>query len=208
MFQRRRRSASATAGNELPFCGMCGQANRVDSNGRCALGHRVGAPQAAAAPVLPEVPELAETTVALSTLAPADADHDLGPLGHNYVDSYDDGVVWDRAHSDISGPAPAGALDEFIAWDEPVDTAFSALDMDTNELPVAEVAPVTAGLPVADAALLPLPSARVHDLGGSLLDELDEIDDATHARRQAVGTIGATIVGAGMVFVAVAALPF
>lgn len=190
MFKRRRRSAAAPGGSDQPFCAMCGQSTRIDiASGRCALGHRV-----AVAPVTAAVAPVVEVT----PLVAAAGASDFGSDSDRYGDPYADTIVWEPSNSVVhSEPASdIDALDEFIAWEQPGGGTFSALDVDTNDLPTADSVEAAAANELAPP---------VHDLGSNLLDELD---DAAHARRTAAGTIGATVVVSGMVFVAIAALPF
>ena len=202
MFKRRSRTVAATGGSDLPFCAMCGQSIRLDSaTGRCALGHRVAV---AAAPVAPAGEDV---TAPLPVAAIAAETDGFSFERDSFVDHYQDTIAWEPApavsDSVPASPAPqVDALDEFIAWEQPGGGTFSALDVDTENLvgsaDVEDLAPED--LAPADEPPLPL-----RGLGNDLLDELD---DAAHARRQAVGTIGATVAVSGMVFVAIAALPF
>lgn len=201
----RRRSTSTTAASDLPYCPMCGQTVRLDSStGRCALGHRVVASPVAAATAVATPAPVAEAP------APADPPGTADPIG-GYVDqrlaelprdSYDpyegfttSGAGWETPASGTPAPLNSG-LDEFLAWDEPT-TGFSSLDVTPEELDELAEAVVTP----AD-----VPPAPVHN--DVTADLLDELDDATHARRRAVGTIGATIGFTGLVLATVAVLPF
>ena len=189
MLKLRRRVATTTA-SDLPYCAMCGGPNRIDvSTGRCALGHRVAvaATPAPAAEVTDQA--VAPTpfddfvTDRIQTFA-TQPPHESLAAAHAEATQ-----AWDT-----SATQPIEGFDDFLAWDESAD-GLSALDVDTAELPftaepveAVEAAPVGAGV-----------------LGEGLLDELD---DAAHARRRTVGTIGATIGITGAVFGAVAMLPF
>lgn len=197
MFKRRR--AVAAKGSDLPFCSMCGQAIRLDAaTGRCALGHRVATPT----PVpVASASELTEAAPLEDHSDPTAYDH-LASFDQEATSGYDlsdspgfasesEGVTWDQLPAPDSEPALAGALDEFLAWDEP-SGASSALDVNTDELPMAPEAPVE-----EPALVAPLAS-----------DLLDELDDTGSARHRAVGTIGATIAVSGAVFGAIAVLPF
>ena len=186
MLKRRRRVSTTTAA-DLPFCAMCGGPSRLDvTSGRCALGHRV----AVAVGSVPTA-EITDPTVAATPFDdfvtdriqtfPTQPPHESLAAAHAQATQ-----AWDS-----STTQPTDGFDDFLAWDESAD-GLSALDVDTNELPVA-AEPVDAA-PVAS----PL-------LSDGLLDELD---DAAHARRRTVGTIGATVGITGAVFGAIAMLPF
>lgn len=183
MFARRRRSP-ATTSTDLPFCVMCDQHIRVDTvTGRCALGHRVvtaAATTPAPAPVLPAADESTAPGLALGGYV----DERLASFGP----SAGDDAPWDSAATQTQ---QLGVIDDFLAWDAEEIEGPSALDVDTDQLPVTT--------PVAPDA-----ASRATTPAESLLDELD---DAAHARRRAVGTIGATIAVTGAVFGAVAVLP-
>ena len=184
---KRRRRVSNTVAADLPLCTMCGGPNRVDvTTGRCALGHRVAAVASAAPAVQAHEPAVAATpfddfvTDRIQTFA-TQAPHESLAAAHAEATQ-----AWDT-----STTSPIDGFDDFLAWDESAD-GLSALDVDANELPVAaepvETAPVGSGV-----------------LGEGLLDELD---DAAHARRRTVGTIGATVGITGAVFGTIAMLPF
>jgi hypothetical protein len=188
MFKRRGR-VSATTAVDLPYCAMCGGPNRVDvASGRCGLGHRV-AVATGVAPT-PEVTDPAQAATPFDdfvsdriTTFGTQAPHESLAAAHAEATQ-----AWDN-----STTQPVEGFDDFLAWDEPTD-GLSALDVDTNELPVA-----------AD----PVDPAPVASTTSTLSDGLlDELDDAAHARRRTVGTIGATIAVTGAVFGAVALLPF
>jgi hypothetical protein len=209
MFKLRRRAGAAVTGSDQPYCPMCQQAIRIDAaTGRCALGHRAAAP----APDTLGVDALAatETTDVLEPVAVgADAPQAHDPAGYDAqvydpeaFDPYDT-IVYGR--SDFGADAPgswespatsgAGGLEEYATWDEPAD-GLSSLDVDTQQLPAVPASEATgasgAGLfdPIDDG------------------DETAEVDDATHARRKAVGTVAGTLGVSGLVFAAIAALPF
>ena len=189
---KRRRSVVSAAGSELPFCSMCGQTIRVDTSaGRCALGHRV---TSVMVPVAVEPVAVAEDTTRVVDPVPTYADDD--PYAtivygrSDYADTYANPVTWDEPASVSDPVSSVDALDEYATWGES-DGGFSALDVDTQQFDALPAPAVPA-------------STGSQDLGGALLDELD---DATHARRRAVGTIGATIAVSGAVFASIAALP-
>ena len=140
MLKRRRRVSTTTAA-DLPFCTMCGGPNRVDvTSGRCALGHRVAA---AANPV-----PTAEVTDAALAATPFDdfvtdriQTFSTQPPHESLAAAHAEATqAWDT-----STTQPVDGFDDFLAWDESAD-GLSALDVDTNELPVAaepvETAPV------------------------------------------------------------------
>ena len=195
MFKLRRRAGAAVAGSDLPYCGMCQQPMRVDAvSGRCALGHP------AAAPLAP--PLAAEPVVAADStevLEPGVQPAEPFAYGDEVADPYDT-IVYGRSDYDFSNDetatweAPAAsasaALEEYATWGEPAD-GFSALDVDTAQLPA-----------------VPAEAATPAQTTGDMFDDFDDVDDATHARRKAVGTIGATIGVSGLVLASVAALPF
>lgn len=185
MFTRRRRSTAATA-SDLPFCTMCGQGIRVDSTtGRCALGHRVLAAVVPAPQPSVAAPAIDDSTTPLVSLG-GYVDERIATFGP----SVSDDAAWDTVATPTQEIA---GLDEFLTWDgEDVDAA-SALDVDTDQLPVAND---------------PAPTAPVASDSTITGDLLDELDDAVHARRRAVGTIGATIAFTGAVFGSIAILPF
>jgi hypothetical protein len=212
----RRRAVAATTASDLPFCSMCGATIRVDaSTGRCALGHRVTAPGA----LLPQPVVAADDTAVIETpfevttaLPVADVAPDYGsepaagPVGDGLYEAYqsanasaDHAVTWD----DVVSPAAEGfGYDDYAAWDEPAPSGFSALDVNTDELPVAGDDAYGDDAtddytPSAAPATTPVSS-----------DLLDELDDAAYARRKAVGTIGATIAATGAIFASIAVLPF
>lgn len=201
MLKIRRRAGAAVAGSDLPYCAMCQQSIRIDAvTGRCALGHRAAAPTATAF--------AAEQTALLEAAPVADAVADpSAPYGFD-TEAYDpyDTIVYGRSDADyttdngapVTWDAPAasaapasetGALEEYATWGEPSD-GLSSLDVDTEQLPAQ-----------------PSAAASKH-AASDLFDELDDLDDATHARRTAVGTVGGTIAVSGMVLGAIAALPF
>ena len=216
MFKLRRRTVAATAVSDLPFCAMCGTAIRVDAaSGRCALGHRVAAP-GTLAPVVAEAP-VDETTV----LEPVNAydvttafespieyasladtvDEPIGGIaGEGLYEAYQTAdasgrtVTWEDV---VAPPATegGGVYDDYLTWDEPA-SGFSSLDVDTAQLPVAEESDDTDAVDESPT-FTPLPA-----------DLLDELDDAAHARRRTVGTIGATIGFSALALASVAALPF
>ena len=206
----RRRTVAATAASDLPFCAMCGASIRVDaSTGRCALGHRVTAPVAAVVEaVVPDVTAVIETPFDATTQLSAADDYaadsfidynpePVAPAGDGLYEAFQSAnvangqsVTWD----DVVAPTSESGYEDYAAWAEPA-SGFSALDMDTSELPVA-----------SDEGYEPVPAANTESpIAGDLLDELD---DAAYARRKAVGTIGATIVVTGALFASVAVLPF
>lgn len=196
MLKFRRRAGAAVAGSDLPYCPMCQQAIRVDAvTGRCALGHRAVAPAPSALGVEPAA-ATTDVPAAVTDAQPAYGydNEDYDPYdnivyGRSDIDYNNDTaapVSWDSPVA-TADPASGGALEEYATWGEPSD-GFSALDVDTEQLPTAPAA--------SDA-----PASR------ELFDAIDDLDDATHARRKAVGTIGATIGVSGMVFAAIAALP-
>ena len=193
MLNRRRTVATAT-GTDLPFCSMCGQTIRVDSStGRCALGHRV---TAVAVPMVAEAEAATDETTRVVDPAPAYAEYADDPYAtivygrSDYADTYANPVTWDEPASASEPASGLDALDEYASWGDS-DGGLSALDVDTQQFEAVPAAPVQA-------------SASSADVGEGLLDELD---DATHARRRAVGTIGATIAVSGAVFASIAALP-
>lgn len=225
MFKLRRRTVAATAASDLPFCTMCGTTIRVDAaSGRCALGHRVAvvdvAPVEAVATdetaVLEPVAAYEVTTAfeAASFETPeydspvydspvTYADEQAGGIaGEGLYEAYQSAdaagrtVTWE----DVVAPPAAeggGVYDDYLSWDEPV-SGFSSLDVDTDELPVAEV---------VEAEVEDAPEAPAYNpLPADLLDELD--DDAAHARRRAAGTIGATVGFSALAFASIAVLPF
>lgn len=202
MFKLRRRPGAIVAGSDLPYCPMCQQAIRIDAvTGRCALGHRAAAPAASTLGAEPGV--AAVTPDALEQLRTDDQPargYDTGAYDpydtivygrSDYDYSNDNGapVTWEAPAEGADPAAAHAALEDYVTWGEPAD-GFSALDVDTERLPA-----------VPAAGESPAPSAS------ELFDALEDLDDATHARRTAVGTIGATIGVSGMVFAAVAALP-
>lgn len=202
MFNLRRRTGATVAGSSLPYCPMCQQAIRIDAvTGRCALGHRAAAPaastlggEAAVAAVAPAAPEqLATDDQSVHSYDTGAYDpYDTIVYGRSDYDySNDNGapVTWDAPAASADPAAAHGALEDYATWGEPAD-GFSALDVDTERLPAVPAADETPAPPVSE-----------------LFDALEDLDDATHARRTAAGTIGATIGVSGMVFAAVAALP-
>jgi hypothetical protein len=210
MFKLRRRAGAAVTGSDQPYCPMCQQPIRIDAaTGRCALGHRAVAP--AADPLGAEPLAVGEATDVLEPVAVAadapqthDSDgYDAQVYDPEAFDPYDT-IVYGR--SDFGSDAPAtweasaesgaGGLEEYATWGEPADGP-SSLDVDTQPLPPVP-APETAGSP-----------------GNGLFDPIDDredntadVDDATHARRKAVGTVAGTLGVSGLVFAAIAALPF
>ena len=196
MLKFRRRAGAATAGSDLPYCPMCQQAIRVDAvTGRCALGHRATNPAPVALgaePVTATTEELEPLTDTHPGFGYDDQSYDpydtivYGRSDYDYSNDNGAPVTWD-APAATADPASGGALEEYATWGEP-DDGFSALDVDTQQLPSAAAE--------GDAA-----ASR------ELFDAIDDLDDATHARRKAVGTLGATIGVSGMVFAAIAALP-
>lgn len=220
MFKLRRRTVAATAVSDLPFCAMCGTTIRVDAaSGRCALGHRVAvvdAPLVAVADdtAVLEPVEAYEVTTAFEAPSfeapvyesPVTAYVDepgAGIAGEGLYEAYQSAdaagrtVTWEDV---VAPPATegGGVYDDYLTWDEPV-SGFSSLDVDTDELPVAEIVEE----PVADAADAP----AYNPLPADLLGELDD-EDAAHARRRAVGTIGATVGFSALAFASIAVLPF
>ena len=209
----RRRTVAATTASDLPFCGMCGAAMRVDAaSGRCALGHRVTAPGALLPQPLVTADATADVTAVIETpfeettalpVADVEPAYETEPIGGPVSDglyeayqsanaSSDRIVTWD----DVVAPAAEGfGYDDYAAWDEPT-TAFSSLDVDTNELPVAADEDYDDYTPSAAPTTTPIAS-----------ELLDELDDAAYARRKAVGTIGATIAATGALFASIAVLP-
>ena len=197
MLKFRRRAGAATAGSDLPYCPMCQQAIRVDAvTGRCALGHRATNP----APVTLGAEPVAATTEVLEPVADTQPAYGYDNKAYDPYDTIvygrsdfdynnDNGapVTWDAPAATADPASTGGALEEYAAWGEPGD-GFSTLDVDTQQLPAAGAA--------TDAA-----ASR------ELFDAIDDLDDATHARRKAVGTLGASIGVSGMVFAAIAALP-
>jgi hypothetical protein len=209
MFKLRRRAGAAVTGSDQPHCPMCQQHIRIDAaTGRCALGHRAAAP---AADTLSSEPLAA--TAATDVLEPvavgAGAPQTTDPDGYDAqvydpeaFDPYDT-IVYGRSDfgTDTPGgwetPATAGAdgLQEYATWGEPADGP-SSLDVDTQQLPA------------------PPGGKTAASTGNGLFDPVDdrddtaEVDDATHAGRKAVGTVAGTIGVTGLVFAAVAALPF
>lgn len=197
MFKLRRRTGAVATGSDLPFCAMCQQTIRVDAvTGRCALGHRATTPSAGQFAGEPVVADAAVDVVEdFGTDILPSYDYDSkDPYAHivygrsSDYDTADGGpAAWDDAPAEPASRSDAG-LDEYASWGEPAE-GLSALDVDTEQLPAAEESSVLA------------PATN------ELFDELDELDDATHARRRAVGTVGATIAASGAVFAAIAALP-
>lgn len=210
MFKLRRRTVAAAAVSDLPFCNMCGASIRVDAaSGRCALGHRV---LNVSIPAVAEAPAIADDTAVLEPVGAyevttafetaevtAYADDPAGGIaGEGLYEAYQTAdaagrvVTWDDV---VAPPATdgGGVYDDYLTWDEPT-SGFSSLDVDTNELPVAAVLE-----PVAEETdvFTPVPA-----------DLLDEFDDAAHARRRAVGTLGATAGFSVLAFASIAALPF
>lgn len=225
MFKLRRRTVAATAASDQPFCGMCGMTARVDATtGRCALGHRVLSPGTIIPPV--EAVVVDEPTVALEPVAAYDAtmpfetmpvhepvlpDYDAavtayvdepagGYAGEGLYEAYQSAdaagrtVTWEDV---VAPPATdgGGIYEDYLTWDEPA-SGFSSLDVDTAELPIAQEPDAEDDAPVAPA---------LHPISSDLLDELD---DAAHARRRAVGTIGATLGASAIAFASIAVLPF
>jgi hypothetical protein len=182
MFKSRRRAAAAVAGSDLPYCPMCQQHIRVDATtGRCALGHRAAAPSAPPADV-----------VAAAGAQPL-AGHEAP--GYDYADDPYASIVYGRSEHEYTSPSEEARetwelsdtpepADDYAGWAQSPE--FSTFD-DTQQLPVAgEETGIFAPLDETEA---------------------EEVDDATHARRRAVGTIGGTIAVSGAVFAAIAALP-
>ena len=200
MLKIRRRAGAAVAGSDLPYCAMCQQSIRVDAaTGRCALGHRAAAPTATA--FAAEQTALLEASPATETVADAPAPYGFDTEAYDPYDTIvygrsdadyttDNGapITWDAPAASAAPASETGALEEYATWGEPSD-GLSSLDVDTEQLPAQ-------------------PSAAATRVPGDLFDELDDLDDATHARRTAVGTVGATIAVSGMVLAAIAALPF
>lgn len=200
MFKLRRRAGATVAGSDLPYCGMCQQPIRVDAvTGRCALGHRAAAPTAsalgadpAAAAMATDALETVEDQPAFAYDTEAYDPYDTIVYGRSDYDyAKDDGapVTWDAPAASADPASARGALEDYATWGESSD-GLSALDVDTQQLPA---------VPSADDS--PAPN---HEL----FDAIEDLDDATHARRQAAGTIAGTIGVSGMVFAAIAALPF
>lgn len=219
----RRRSVAATAASDLPFCGMCGSAMRVDaSTGRCALGHRVTAPGT----ILPQPVVSSDPTEVIQTpfesTAPLpvveaafEVEPTAGPVGDGLYEAYqsanaasDRAVTWD----DVVAPATdAFSYDDYAAWDEPT-SGFSSLDVDADRLPAADAQDAELGYgqmygegfgaDYDDYA--PSAAPTTTPVAAELLDELD---DAAYARRKAAGTIGATIAATGALFASIAVLP-
>ena len=201
MLKIRRRAGAAVAGSDLPYCAMCQQSIRVDAvTGRCALGHRAAAPTATA--FAAEQTALLEAAPVTDTVTDAAAPYAFdteaydpydtivyGRSDANYATDNGAPVTWDAPAASAAPASETGALEEYATWGETSD-GLSSLDVDTEQL---------------SAVPAPQASAPSHS---DLFDELDELDDATHARRTAVGTVGGTIAVSGMVFAAIAALPF
>lgn len=188
MFKIRRRGATLASATDLPFCSMCGQAIRVDvTTGRCALGHRV-TPVAASVEAIADLADIA----ADATVVTPDAEHTLVTFDEQpYTPAAQAGPAWGVPVTDDQTAAATEGFADLLTWDEPGD-ALSALDVDPTQLG-------------EDEGVEPAPSPVTTELAGGLLDELD---DAAYARRQAVGTLGATIGVTAAFLAAVAALPF
>lgn len=213
VFKLRRRTAAETVATDQPFCAMCGTTIRVDAtSGRCALGHRVAAPGALAVPV-----PVAEDDTAVLVGGPASAYEATTALPA--IDTYDEpsgayageglyeayssadaagrAVTWD----DVVAPttSPSNVYDDYLTWAEPT-TDFS---------PSSPVAVQTPQLPVADYGdVEPTPATKPVLTPVEASDLLEELDDATHARRRTLGTIGATVAVTAVVGASIAVLPF
>ncbi len=220
MFKLRRRPVAPAAASDLPFCAMCGTTIRVDAaSGRCALGHRVAAPgtlavaaefPAADDTVVFEPVQSYEVTSPYEATTVVEAPVSYGSPAEAYVDEPTAGIAGEGLYeayqsADASGrvvtwedvvapPATegGGVYDDYLNWDE-AGSGFSSLDVDTSELPVAGEPESLEDSPIFE----PLPA-----------DLLDELDDAAHARRRAVGTIGATVGFSALAFASIAVLPF
>lgn len=193
VFKLRRRTAAVVSDSSLPFCAMCNTTIRIDvATSRCALGHRVVAAPAAEA-VEPVLSAPTTDTADLGATAPADGGFvDGGFVDDGRYDGFADetgGIVtWD----DVASPVTDEVYDDYLSWDEPL-AGTSSLDVDTAELP---------------AAPQPAPLAPATELNEISSDLLDELDDATHARRRAVGTVGGTIAVTALTVGSIAMLPF
>ena len=204
MFKLRRRSVAETAATGQPLCTMCGTTTRVDpASGRCALGHRVVSPGTLAETVAVPAEDLVTAPLEAAALEPTtdlSQEHDYEPAGvfageglyeaYQSADAAGRTVTWD----DVVAPSTSGGsniYDDYLAWDEPA-SAFSSLDMDTADLPVAD-----------EDVVAQAPSTTPIDSS----DLLDELDDDAYARRRTVGTLGATVAITGMLAAAVAILP-
>lgn len=183
MLKLRRRAAAAASG--LPFCGMCGTTMRVDPDSRrCALGHRIivaGTLLAAAADERATVPAVSEPVVS----------HEVGSAFQSPITDY---AMLAGAHIDDPATGDADMYADYLNWDEPA-SALSSLDVDTTELPV---------LPLIGAA----EGSAADSFTPILVDLLDDLDEAKHARRRAAGTIGAAVAASALAVASVAVLPF
>jgi len=200
MFKLRRRATTEQAPSGMPFCGMCGQPMRIDASaGRCALGHRVTVPQGLALPAEEAEPAYSP---AETVYTPSDTAELYAPIDAEVYDRYssEETIVWEPS------PEPTN-----LVWDEPESTEelspmgdFLSWDEPSGEPSALDVA---AELPAPDASAASAPSAAPTPTPLAA-DLLDELEDVAHARRQAAGTIGATIAVTVVVFGSVAILPF